>query len=129
MTDDFTPPIKSRATDELLQIIGAPKKWNPKAVSLANNELVNRGVEQKKIETAKYLNKKKERIKKKEKSNESYNILDFIFNPFPTLIEILFSWELKKDGFYRKAKQQKYFRISLLMLIFLFFLFFLMTSE
>lgn len=60
MTDDFTPPIKTRVTDELLQIVGAPDKWNPKAVHLANKELANRNVNSKKIETAKYLSKKKD---------------------------------------------------------------------
>ncbi len=119
MTDDFTPPIKSRTTDELLKIVGAPNKWNPKAVLLANNELINRNVEQKKIDTAKYIAKKKDRIEKKKMANESYHICDFIFNPFPILFEIIFSWELKKDGFDRKAKQQKYFRtiIGLIILI------------
>jgi hypothetical protein len=58
MTDEFTSPIKERATEELLEIVGAPEKWNPKAVRFANNELVARKVEPKKIETAKYLSKK-----------------------------------------------------------------------
>ncbi|CAL2106382.1 conserved hypothetical protein [Tenacibaculum sp. 190524A02b] len=128
MKDDFKPPIQSRTTKELLEIVGAPKKWNPRTVSLANNELVNRGIEQKKIETAKYLNKKKERLKKNAKANEGYHILDFVFNPLPILVELLFSWELKKDGFDRKAKQQKYFWLSLLFLVFLFFIYFLFTS-
>jgi len=123
MKDDFKPPIQSRTTKELLEIVGAPKKWNPRAVNLANNELVNRGIEQKKIETAKYLNKKKERLKRNAKANEGYHVLDFVFNPLPTLIELLFSWELKKDGFNRKAKQQKYFWLSLLFLVFLFFMY------
>jgi len=119
MTDDFTPPIKSRATDELLQIVGAPDKWNPKAVHLANNELISRNVESKKIETAKYLSKKRDRIEKKKMANESYHICDFILSPFPTLFEIIFSWELKKDGFDRKARQQKYFRIIIGLIILL----------
>ena len=113
MTDEFTPPIKERTTEQLLEIAGSPDKWNPKAVRLANNELITRKVEPKKIETAKYLSKKRDKVEKKIKANESYHICDFILNPFPTLFEIIFSWELKKDGFPRKARQQKYFRIAI----------------
>ena len=111
MTDEFTPPIKERKTDELLEIVGAPDKWNPKAVRFAKDELIERKVDPKKIETAKYLSKKRGKIEKKIKANESYHVCDFILNPLPTLFEIIFSWELKKDGFSRKARQQKYFRI------------------
>jgi|SRR5690554_774878 len=113
MTDEFTPPIKERTTEELLKIVGAPKKWNPKAVRLATNELSNRKVEPKKIETAKYLSKKRDKIDNRIKANESYHVCDFIAHPFWTLFEIIFSWELKKDGFPRKARQQKYFRIAI----------------
>ncbi len=113
MTDEFTPPIRERTTEDLLKIVGAPKKWNPNAVRLATNELTKRKVEPKKIETAKYLSKKRDKVEKRIKANESYHICDFILNPFPTLIEIIFSWELKKDGFPRKAIQQKYFRIAI----------------
>ncbi len=111
MTDEFRPPIKERTTEQLLEIAGAPDKWNSKAVRLANNELIARKVETKKIETAKYLSKKREKVEKKVKANESYHVCDFIFRPLPTLLEIVFSWELNKDGFPRKARQQKYFRI------------------
>jgi len=117
MTVEFTPPIKERTTEELLKIVGAPEKWNPDAVRLATNELTNRKVEPKKIETAKYLSKKRDKVESRIKSNESYHVCDFILNPFPTLIEIIFSWELKKDGFPRKARQQKYFRIAIVIII------------
>ncbi len=58
MKDNFTPPIKERTTKELLNIVGAPEKWNPNAVKLASDELVKRKVDSKKIKTAKYLSKK-----------------------------------------------------------------------
>jgi hypothetical protein len=111
MTDEFTPPIKSRTTDELLKIVGAPDRWNSNAVLRANNELINRKIERKKIDTAKYLSKKRDRIEKKKMANKSYHVCQFIMSPIPTLFEIIFAWELKKDGFDRKARQQKYFRI------------------
>ena len=117
MIDEFIPPIKERTTDDLLKIVGAPEKWNQRAVHLANNELINRKIEPKKIKTAKYLSKKRERIDERIKANESYHFCDFIFDPFWTLFEIIFSWELKKDGFTRKAEQQKYFRIGIGVLI------------
>ncbi len=110
MTEEFTPPIKSRSTDELLEIVGAHDIWNPKAVLLAHNELINRNIELKKIDTAKYLSKKRDRIEKQKLAKESYDVCDFILRPIPTLLEIIFAWELKKDGFDRKARQQKYFR-------------------
>ncbi len=109
MIDDFKPSIKERTTEELLKIVGASKKWNPKAVELAKKELAIRKVDTKKIKTAKYLADKKEKTNTQNKAKEGYHIIDFIFDPLPNLIEILFSWELKKDGFLRKSKQQKYF--------------------
>ncbi|MET1260580.1 hypothetical protein ABV409_14635 [Flagellimonas sp. DF-77] len=117
MTDDFRPPIKTRTTDELLQIVGAADKWNPKAVRLARAELEAREVPDKKIKTAAYLSKKRDRIEKQQLAKESYHVCDFILNPIPTLFEILFSWELKKDGYHRKARQQYYFRIGIGILI------------
>ena len=78
MTDEFKPPIKERTTEELLKIVGAPEKWNSKAVRLATNELSNRKVETKKIETAKYLSRKRDKIDKQIKANEGYHVCDFI---------------------------------------------------
>jgi len=60
---DFTPPIKERKTEELLEIIGTPENWNPKAIKLAESELRDRKVDKKKIETAKYISKKIDKIK------------------------------------------------------------------
>jgi hypothetical protein len=113
---DFTPPIKERKTEELLEIIGTPENWNPKAIKLAESELRDRKVDKKKIETAKYISKKIDKIKRKGKANESI-FWDFISEPFGTIIIILFSWELKKDGFDRKAREQKIIRIIILSVI------------
>ncbi|WP_298289114.1 hypothetical protein [uncultured Lutibacter sp.] len=113
---DFTPPIKERKTEELLEIIGTPENWNPKAIKLAESELRDRKVDKKKIETAKYISKKIDRIKRKGKANESI-FWDLISEPFGTIIIILFSWELKKDGFDRKAREQKIIRIIILSVI------------
>ena len=113
---DFTPPIKERKTEELLEIVGKPENWNLDAIKLAETELRNRKVEKKKIETAKHLSRKVDRLKTKGKANESL-LFDFIEDPFWTIIAILFSWELKKDGFDRKAREQKIIRIIILCVI------------
>jgi len=123
MTDDFIPPIRERTTEELLKIVGSSNKWNSKAVQLAIDELINRKVEPKKIETAKYLSKKREKLQENLKARESYQLCDFIFKPVSTIFVLLFSWELKKDGYLRKAKQQKYFRIVFGIIIFVYILF------
>ncbi|MFD1603835.1 hypothetical protein ACFSJW_10025 [Flavobacterium artemisiae] len=117
MIDDFKPPIKTRTTKELLAIAGAPKKWNQRAYKLAIDELYNRKVDSKLIDKAKYIEKKKENLEVLKKAKESYSILDFLFNFGGTLIEIIFSWNLEKEGYLRKAEQQKKFRIILLFVI------------
>jgi len=117
MKDEFSPPIKERTTEQLLKIVAAPEKWNPNAVSLAKIELQERNVGAEKVEQTKYLLNKKAKYEDLKKAKEGYNILDFIFEPGLIFFEVLFSWELKKDGYLRKAKQQKYIRIAILILI------------
>ncbi len=114
---EFIPPIKDRSTDELLTIVGNPDGWNKKAVLLAKKELEIRNIPTKKIETARYLSKKRKTLEAKAIANEGYDICDFILRPVPTLFELLFAWELKKDGRLKKAKQQKFFRIILLLIV------------
>ena len=76
-----------------------------KAIKLVNKELRDRNVDLKKIETAKYLGRKKMKLSLLKKANKGYHLLDFIFDPLPNIIEIMFSWELKKDGYNKKAQQ------------------------
>jgi len=115
---DFNPPIKERSTNDLLEIVGTPKDWNPEIVRLAENQLKNRKIDNEKIKTAKYISQKRDKVKKTKKTNESL-LWDFISEPFGTIIVILFSWELKKDGFDRKAKEQKIIRLTILIIIIL----------
>lgn len=110
---DIKPPIIERSTEELLEIVGLPKDWKPEIVDLAMFELKKRKIDKQKIDTAKYLSQKRERIKKSNKANESL-LWDFIGDPLWTIVIILFSWELKKDGFDRKAKEQRVIRLTLL---------------
>lgn len=84
---------------------------------MAIDELYNRKVDLKLINQAKYIETKKENLEVLKKAKESYDITDFIFNLGGTLIEIIFSWDLEKEGYLRKAEQQKKFRIALLFLL------------
>ena len=117
MTDNFKPPIKSRTTQELLNIVSSPKKWNRDALYLAKYELSNRNVDSSEIDKAIQLTNEKEEEERLRKANKSYQISDFIFKPKSTLFELLFTWELKKDGYVLKAKQQNTFRITLIIII------------
>ena len=117
MIDNFKPPIKSRTTQELLNIVGSPKKWNRDALYLAKYELSNRNVDTSEIENAIKLANEKEEEEILRKANKSYQISDFLLKPKGTLFELLFTWELKKDGYILKAKQQKTFRITLIIVI------------
>ncbi|WP_343588325.1 hypothetical protein [Flavobacterium sp.] len=117
MVDNFKPPIKSRTTEELLNIVGSPKKWNRDAVYLAKHELSNRNVDTSEIENAIKAAEKEEEEEILRKANKSYQISDFVLKPKSTLFELLFTWELKKDGYILKAKQQKTFRITLITVI------------
>jgi len=116
----FNPPIKDRSTKDLLEIVGSPKDWNSQLVELAETELKTRKIGNEKIKTAKYISKKRVKIKKSKKANDSL-IWDFISEPFGTIVVILFSWELKKDGFDRKAKEQKIIRLTILIVTILIF--------
>lgn len=130
MKDDFKPPIKSRNTEDLLQIVGSPKKWNPIALKLAEIELYDRKIDSKKIEQAKYLGAKKDRIEAFKIANE--NFCFFSINPFHLFIDwrevfmFLFSWEYEKDGFLKKAEIQKKYRP---IIIFLLIILIVMTSK
>ncbi|MBZ4036082.1 hypothetical protein K6T82_15020 [Flavobacterium sp. 17A] len=117
MTDNFKPPIKTRTTQELLDIVGSPKKWNRDAVYLAKYELSNRNVDTSEIDKAIKLSELKEEEERLQKANKSYQITDFLFTPKRTILELLFTWELKKDGYTLKAKQQRTFRITLISVI------------
>jgi len=123
MIDDYKPRISDRTIDELLQIVGSPDKWDDKAVLLAKNELNKRNVPNEKVITAKYLSKKRKRVKRALKANEGYSILEFLSEPLWTTIEILFSWELKKNGYFKKAKQQNRLRIIILSIVLIFIVF------
>lgn len=121
MTDDFKPPIKSRTTEELLAIAGAPKKWNERALKLALDELYNRKVDTKQIDQAKHLEKRQVEFEALKKAKKRFDF--FSYNPRHLFINwgevfmFLFSWEYEKDGFLYKAKIQRKYRPIFLIVI------------
>ena len=114
MIDNFKPPIKTRTTEELLAIAGAPKKWNPEALKLALDELYNRKVDTKEIDQAKYLEKRQVEFESLKKAKKRFDF--FCLNPRHLFINwsevfmFLFSWEYEKDGFLYKAQIQRKYR-------------------
>ena len=114
---NFRPDIYKRSTEELLEIISSKDEWNPEAVKQAKEELRKREVSDKEITHAKYIAKKTERIEMQKHAKESFSIIDFLLRPIKTVIEILFSWELKKEGYTKKATQQKWIIVGILILI------------
>lgn len=114
---NFRPSIYKRSTEELLEIISSEDKWNPNAVNEAKEELRKRNVSDKTIKNAKYLAEKSDRIEMLKRAKESFSVLDFLLKPTKTVIEILFSWELKKEGYTKKATQQKWIITGIITLI------------
>jgi hypothetical protein len=111
MTDDFKPPIKSRTTEELLEIAGAPKKWNERALKLALDELYNRKVDSKLIEQAKHTEKFLVEFESLIKADSRFEFFclrpHHLFINWSEVFMFLFSWEYEKDVFYIKLKYKQ----------------------
>lgn len=120
MKDEFSPPINTRSTDELLDLVSEQSKWEKRAVDLAKKELDKRNVKSESIAQRRYIIEKKDKIENLKIANESYSPLDFIFEPFWTMLEIIFGWNLEKDGYLKKAKQRKKI-LPVLVILILFF--------
>ena len=85
----FNPPIATRTFKELVKIVAIPENWDDEAVAQAQTELVARGVDyQSQVEKEKFLHERRENMERIKREKESYSIGDFIFEPFPTLLEI-----------------------------------------
>jgi hypothetical protein len=106
----FTPPIKDRTTEQLLEIVSSPENWSEIALKQAEKELKARNTPDREIDQSKFYAQKAIELENLKRANESYSILDFIFSPLTTFFEVMVSWELRKDGFERKANQQQLLR-------------------
>ncbi|MCX2740257.1 hypothetical protein [Pontibacter anaerobius] len=118
---NFEPPIAERETDELIQIVNFPDDWNPVAVEQARAELLARNISPeyntKKVAVLKRYKQKKREFANKRKANEGYHWEDFIFSLDDVLVEMLFDWDMKKDGYLIKHRQRKYSFFILAILI------------
>jgi hypothetical protein len=112
----FNPPIKDRTTKQLLLIVGSPNEWDESAIEQAQLELTLRKVDKPEIKHAKHQSKQKVRLEDLKRAKESYSFFDFIFEP-STFIEVIVSWELRKDGYLRKADQQQWLRPIFILVI------------
>ena len=121
MIDDFKPSIKSRTTEELLEIAGAPKKWNEGALKLALDELYDRKVDTKQINQAKFLEIQQIEFESFIKAKERFDFFCLnssrLFIDWSEVFMFLFSWEYEKDGFLYKAEIQRKYRPIILLII------------
>jgi len=117
MNQEFHPPIAERTTKDLLVIIGQEDDWQPLAVRLAKEELKRRGVEEALFDHAKYIERKRLKLQSLRKAKKRFTICDFLCSPLGTCFQLTFLWEYEKDGYLKKAQQQKKFRIILFIAI------------
>ncbi|MCG9791556.1 hypothetical protein [Flavobacterium algicola] len=125
MTDDFTPPIKSRSLEQLREIIDAPENWNSKAIRLANEELYNRKVSGGLVTPN--IEIKEKIVENASKATESYSVLDPFTKPKTFLYELLFVWNYNKSGYFLKARQL--ITIRLIIIVFVIFIWSLLRIK
>jgi len=123
MIDEFIPPIKERSTEQLLEIVAEPTKWESRAVILAREELRVRNIDDKKVAQKKYIIDKEYKYENLKKARESYDFLDFILFP-QKIFGVILSFELKKDGYIRKAEQRKIILVVFALIVLLFYIFY-----
>lgn len=119
---DYQPPFNKRSTEELLEIIGNEEEWENDAVELAYTELKERNVTSDEFIKAKEDFKNIQLQEKIKKANESYSVIEFILEP-ATIFALIIQWELKKDGYLRKARQLNRIRFVVVFIAFWIILF------
>ena len=126
----YDPPIESKSTDDLLEMIANTEDWNEDALSVARDELTIRGVSYEKQIFEEQINKKAKRKKNLIKENASYSIyfrillLVFPFITFfPISLETIIG--LENEGYYKKAKQRLFYLLGGFIFWFLIALYFL----
>lgn len=106
---EINPPISSRTTQELLEIIEAPEEWQPDVVVLAQNELKQRGVSRDTQELRrKSLSKfrsKIESIKSRASYTKVEKLLIVLFGPILVLIFFDLFLFYSGEGYKRKNRQ------------------------
>lgn len=108
----FDPPIASRSTEELFEIIRFPDIWHHSAIEQAHAELLNRGIsDAEKEEHIVRSNERDERNLRKElqsRSDESYGIIFLIIMAVRWPYAVFSDWYLKCDGYHRMHKERLY---------------------
>lgn len=121
MQDDFKTPIKSRSTEDLILIAAEPKKWQPRVVKLAIDELSNRNVNPERIEEKRIFCESTENFNQQIKAEQNFSFFSldprFLFIDWAEIFMFLFSWEYEEDGFLKKAEIQRKYRPIILMVI------------
>ena len=129
MQDEFNPPIETRRTEDLIKIAAEHKKWQPRAVKLALEELSKRNIDPKRIEEVKKSCEANENFFSKQiKAEQKFNFFSlnprYLFIDWSEIFMFLFSWEYEKDGYLHKAKVQRKYRFIAIVLLILSILFF-----
>ena len=113
---EYQPPIESRETNDLLEIITSPEDWEPVAIEQARIELSSRG-----ISVDEQMNREKayKKFKKKSlflKGNASYSKLELVLLTLfgPVIILLLQDfWIMSVDAEYKKKKRQGRIALSI----------------
>lgn len=103
---DFKPPIPTRTTKELMNIITNYPDWNPEAVIQAKNELESRGVSFSLQKTRANSHQKHLKTQLFLKGKASYTLLEFILLVIfgPLLVVIFQSLHFYNNGLGFKKK-------------------------
>lgn len=108
---EFNPPIATRDTEELIEILAEKESWNTIAIDQAKEELYIRNIsdeaQYKKIQNY-FLNKKAQYFLEMEaRSTESHSILEIITMIIKWPNELFRRWSLKNDGYLILHRQRK----------------------
>lgn len=127
--NDFNPPIEERKTRELILIVFNPSDWQEKAIKIASQELLKRGIshqEQKNQfneiqEQQEYLGK----LEMQQRAKEDFDLIDILFMILLFHKTLISGWSLRKEGYTLKAKR----RLQVIFSVFLFIIFSLVSAT
>lgn len=113
----YDPPIETKSTDDLLEMIANSDDWNEDAITIAKDVLAKRGIKYEKQIFEEQINKKAKRRKNIIKENAGYSIyFRIILLVFPFIIFFPLSFEtiigLENEGYYKKAKERFFYLLA-----------------
>ena len=107
----FTPPIETRDSDELIVISkSTTDEWQADAIEIAKTELTKRGIGQKEIDK-RFAHLEKEYYEQIERdletaSKEDYTVFEKLWILFFWPREIFHGWNLRKYGYTLMARRR-----------------------